>query len=278
MKPYRIQLFLSGLVLFFVSDISNAANCSCLPYFENKAKPNWIGSEQISDGKYSTYGSTYCTGLQKVDTARADDSAKANLTRMIQAQIQSTQKINQGSYGNGVAYSHLTEKTTINTDLILNGSFIYDRWVDPESCTLFSATQIPIAEVEKSIAEQQITEAAMLVNQVYSFSQTKYPIVISTLESMLSELKIKFGNDKNALIIKNRVFDLEEKPGKLVNLRLEIEIFDPKVNQTIWKKSYSGKGLSFNIVEQDILINKALNSALKKVKKEIQTFIMENSR
>jgi hypothetical protein len=274
MKIKRLSLI--SLFFALVPSYSNAASCSCISFFEEKPKPSWISAEKITDADYLTYGSTYCTGLQKIDTNRADQAALANLTRMIQAQVQSTQNIKQGNYGNGVAYSHLTENTTIDTNLMLNGSYIYDRWVDPQNCTIFSATKIEISEIEKSIAEQKLKESAKLVNQLYVILDSEHQIIKSQIETALSEIKVKFSNDKTALVVKSRVFDFFEKPGKLVKLMLELEIYNPNTKQIIWKKAYAGKGLSFQVTEKEVLIDKALNSAINVANKELKAFILQN--
>ena len=78
---------LSSIFLFIslLPNVSNATNCPCLTFFETKSKPDWISAEKITKSHYLTCGYSYCAGLQKIDTKRSDKSAKANLTRMIQA-------------------------------------------------------------------------------------------------------------------------------------------------------------------------------------------------
>jgi hypothetical protein len=276
---FKTSVFtLLPLLMSFFPNISNAQNCSCLTFFDPKPKPSWISGEKITEAYYSTYGSSYCTGLQKVDTQRSDKSAKANLSRMIQAQIKSTQNIKQGNSGNGVLYSHLTENTIISTDLILGGSLIHDRWVDPKTCTIYSATRIGTSDVDNALIDQQSKEASKLTNQFYSISKSKYSIVSPRIETALSDIRVRFNSGKNSLVIKSRVFDINEKPGRLVNLIIEIEIFDPTTSQSIWKKAYPGKGLSFKDTSKSILVDKALTNAMKTAMKELQMFILENNR
>jgi len=161
---------------------------------------------------------------------------------------------------------------------MLVGSLIDDRWVTPKSCTIFSATRINVSKIEKSIVDQKSREASKLINQLYSISVSQHPIVKSKIESALSEIKVKFSDAGSSLIINNKFFELKEKPGKLVSLRLEIEILDPETKQIIWKKGYFGKGLSFKDTKKSILVDKALNSAMKKAIKELQEFILQNNR
>jgi hypothetical protein len=277
----KVNMHLFAVISLFIALFPNtsiANNCSCLTFFEVKPKPDWVSAEKITASHYSTYGASYCTGLQIIDVGRSDKSAKANLSRMIQAQIKSTQNIKQSNFGNGATFSHLTENTTVNTDLILAGSLVYDRWIDPKSCTIFSATQINIAAINKAILDQKSREAAKLINQFYSVSEGQHPIVKSKIESALSDILVRFSIGKDALIISNRVFDIKEKPGRLVSLTLEIEIVDPRTKQSIWKKGYAGKGLSFKDTRKSILVKKALNSAMKNATKELQAFIVENKR
>ena len=264
---YCLHLFF--IMLFLIPGLAsaNAGNCSCKGYFPEAAKPDWLGVESITEHAYFTQGSSFCTGLKKLDVERADKSALANLSRMINAHINSVQSSKQASLGYGVTTDSFTEETTIKADLLLKNAHIVDHWLDLKFCTLYAASKVNISDARNALLQKQLQEKSQLLNQVFFVRSNASSVVDTYMHNLLSELGARTTKNINdsQIEITYKIHDIRPITEKLLKLVLSVDIKDTSQGNSIWHSSFKGKGLSFRAKESSHLTQIALTDALDKL-------------
>ncbi|MCW8863812.1 MAG: hypothetical protein OQK09_08180 [Colwellia sp.] len=241
--------------------------CSCKDYFPEVTDASSFEQENITEKYYLSHGSSFCSGLKQFDTSRADKSARANLSRMINAQIQSSQQNYSASFGYGTTSEKFVEQTNIKSELSLESAYIYKRWVDVKYCTIYSAIRMDVEKAEAAAEKQHQKEQTKLINQIFYIEPNTHVEIKSHLKNILSERGIKLAQSKSAsdVILNTKVENVQYLRRKLVKLILSISIENKYTGNLVWQHSAKGKGLSFQHKEKPYLVEKALSDALDRL-------------
>lgn len=249
-------------------------SCSCSGYFANQARPDWADKDTITNTTYFSNGVARCTSLKTIDLQDADQSARAALSRMVSSDVKSRFFSEQSKYGNGSNSETVTITTELASELYLTESSIYDRWVDPASCTVYSAVKVDIADVESAIAKRQQQEAKKLINQAFIVTsngqhQAQLNQEASALLSQLGVTKQTTKSQANVELV-NNIVGVDSANNKLVKLRIETKLINIQNGQTIWSRMTTGKGISFKAKKESELTRLAILDAFDKLKVQLQ--------
>ena len=147
-------------------EVKPTHSCSCGDYFPSKQRPSWVDTEGLSNNIYYSHGIAQCSGIKPIDIKESSVNARGNLSRMLETNVQSDilliRKSNTATQGGGESGR---AETSISSEALLNNSSIYAHWVDPDSCTVYSAVKLAKDDLDRTINEAKETENAKLKNQ-----------------------------------------------------------------------------------------------------------------
>ena len=246
-------------------------SCVCNSYFEKTPRPAWVDAgDVVTHESYQTTGSSQCSGLQNMDTNRADLSARSKLGRILNTQVSSNISETRTSYGGGVGSSKASIQSSLLSQGILEDSRITQRWVDPASCRVYARVQIASRQIEASKAKIAKAEAERLGNQTYYIdtqdNDSAYRgLVASAAGQLLSNVgitKIVPKPSASAHQIKFTFRVTQYDAGQTIRGELRTQIFAP--NQApVWQHVTPAKGVSFGGASQPALVAKAMVSATR---------------
>lgn len=264
----RALLPLSGLLLLVLtgckttSVIEPVNTCGCADYFPNSSElvasyANDIISEQI----YQASGATFCTGLKLVDIAQADKTAKQNLAKLISVQVDSEEHSKIGSLGYGVEVREYQQNTKLESKLELQGAYIAHRWVDEQTCSIYSSARISSSNAALALESAQQS----LHNSSFYLANTEHHLVDRRLLQYFVEQGVgKVSNQElqQRYRVETDVSAVNRVSNKLLTLTLQVKIVDREQNKIIKVLSAKGKGVTYKQLKASELYDKALNDAL----------------
>lgn len=258
--------------------------CSCAGYLPVSGRPDWTEGEHLVDGVYQTQGIGACTGVQELDFKTADEAARQNLGRMLQVHIRNHTYSVQGEYVPGAGYSEGKISSWSDSEGILTRSRIFARWVDPETCTVYSGARIAVLEIAE--ARRKADERAMrqLSNQPFTARSNgpQQDLVTQRLVAFLSQAGVRHvvrEPDDKTYVVAARLADSRFTEDDTVALvELVIDISDPR-GRILWSRQQSGKAVSLKHTERFALLSEAVADAfgrsLKDVREVLQRAIDE---
>jgi hypothetical protein len=254
------------------------ANCVCDNYFTSQPRPSWVDAgDVVTQQFYQSAGSSQCTGLQNIDIDKADLSARTKLGRILNTEVSSKISETRSSYGNGVGSSKSSIKSSLLSEGVLENSQITERWVDPNSCTVFARVKITTSELEATKAKIAKADAARLINQSFYINTTDNDpdfrdLVGSAAGVIVSQLgvtKVLNKPDPSAHQIKFTFLVTQLNDGKFIRGELLTKILDPS-KSIIWQQATPAKGVSFSYASNRDLTRKAIDSGMRSLRPILQ--------
>lgn len=250
-------------------------SCSCTSYLPVAPRPDWVESEHLVDGIYQTQGIAACTGVQELDFKTADEAARQNLGRMLQAHVRNRTYSVQGEYVPGAGYSEGKISSWSDSEGILTRSRIFARWVDPETCIVYSGSRIAALDIAE--ARRKVDERAMrrLSNQPFAAitSGPQQDLVAQRLAAFLSQAGVRHivrEPDDKPYVVTARLADSRFTDDETVaHVELVIDISDPR-GRVLWSRQQSGKAVSLKHVTQSALFSEAIADAFDRVLKDVR--------
>jgi len=246
------------------TEITN--NCSCADYLSKRAKPDWVGVDKNQSNWYLSNGVSECTGIQSIDFEEADLSARTNLSRILNSDIKSqiTMVQKSASDGSGSKYGNIITQAT--TSSLLSNSLIYERWLDHDSCTIYSAVKISFADVNLALKKLKLGDTNKLINRGFTIrAKEKYHSrLIIIMQSLLVNAGVKNSStlaQKNAYTLEGSIIDADFfNENRVAKVTIQFSIIAPNKN-IIWTHQEKGKSVSFGGISTKQLLNKAINQA-----------------
>jgi len=249
------------------------ANCVCDNYFTSQPRPSWVDAgDVVTQQFYQSAGSSQCTGLQNIDIDKADLSARTKLGRILNTQVSSNISETRSTYGNGTGSSKSSIKSSLLSEGVLENSQITERWVDPNSCTIFARVQITTIELDATKAKIVRADAARLINQSFYIDTTDNdPDYRDLVESAAGVIVSKLGvtklvnkPDPSAYQIKFTFLATQLNDEKFLRGELLTKILDPS-KSIIWQQTTPAKGVSYSNSSNRELTRKAIDSGMRRL-------------
>lgn len=278
MKNILVIFVLSLLIISCGRQTKKEENaCSCDHYFAAQPRPTWVDTEGLRNQVYYSQGIAQCTGLKTIDVKEASVNARGNLSRMLETQVQTEiLLIREGNTAtrSGSESGKLT--TSITSDALLSNSSIYAHWMDPNSCTVYSAVKLAKADIDQALKEAKQKEQNKLKNQRFVvISEGDYEDTLKVaLTQVLSDNGVRQISDNvneadyRFRVTLNSVDIFKDKKLVRVSLFARIVSLD---GQTVWSASLRGKSISLQQFQEDYQIREALINSFKQNKLSIQT-------
>lgn len=259
------------------------ASCNCSGYLPKKPRPAWAQGDAISGGNYRTAGLSQCTGLQNIDFERADLSARNNLALIVSAHVQSDVKLTQKDYGNGTGHSNASIERQQRAEQWLPNSVIYERWLDPVSCTIYAAAKVSEVDIKHAVKTYEAAQAALRVNQHYlvKVKGNQATSIKRAIETALNKHGVQqlggVANSKsytvNATVSDERVLN----NSQLLRANLHLAVNSPG-GQTLWSQTLAIKGIAFSPQPKNELLQRAIRDGLDQIEPALVDFLNQDSR
>lgn len=167
MKPFRWRL-LAGLASALL-----VAGCAGKTIVESdlgiEGAPDWVneGTNVLDDdgGRlFHGVGSAPAMGDASLQTATADDRARAEVARMLTSYIDLVSADYSAAAGSGedaLTEQAVTRELTSVTRVNLVSARIIGRWRDPESDTIYSLAELDLERVKQTVAGAEAMSAGL---------------------------------------------------------------------------------------------------------------------
>ncbi len=258
-----------------------AHKCVCADYFTTPtARPAWTSNEGFKHGFYFTHGIAQCTGIQELDLPRADKNARTALSTLLRVQVEHKTHIRRTDGRSGEAVLQARIDTVLESSALLEKSYIYDRWVDPASCSIYSAVRLSRMDLQVSAARQKSGIAYQPLMIVAKGKESE--AIESELRQLLSQLKVRrvlphaqhAAHQSVHRLIAEATHRMRRSPsGTVLYVKLMLNIANA-AGESIWTHHSKGKGVSFlPDTPQDILYEKALHSAVQHARQSLKEIL-----
>ncbi|MGX9463443.1 hypothetical protein ACWXWU_19765 [Shewanella sp. A14] len=235
--------------------------CSCGQYYAERPQPNWVSS-QTADGKsYIAAGASLCTGLKNLDERRADNDARASLTKMLNSAVSTREKTTIGAVGDA-GYSRYKANTELTSEQILKNATIFERWTDNQNCIVYAGITLKQADLDKGKAEQLAAQQQQLMAQnacVDSSGENKGHVKEWMIERLLQQ-GFAFNPDKTCQVKYQLTSKIVSARTDMVKNNLIVKV--SRHHQPIWNKTYSGKAVSYSQKSRSELTQLAISDSL----------------
>lgn len=257
-----------------------SAGCSCIDYLPVQSRPSWLGGESSTAKDYLSNGLTECTGIQSMDFEEADISARTNLSHLISSHVENEVVLIQEDFGGGAGSNSGKVISKQSTNSLLEKSVIYDRWVDGDSCVVYSAVKVSQANIQETIKRIEAERNNKLLNQRFLVqAKGKYN---SKLAERMQQLLVDSGVKKVAKTTGTKTYILNGVVAsheylnqyKVAKVTVQLEIISPQ-KDLIWSQQVVGKGVSFGDTSKNTLLNKAIEHAVDNSKISIAEILQK---
>ncbi len=250
-------------------------DCSCGSYLPASPRPAWVAAEGIEGDSYRSQGVAECTGIQSQDFKQADEAARTALGRMINTQVSSEVLSIRGDYGPNAGFRKDQVRSLQVSEAALANSRIFARWLDPDTCVIYSGVQIGKADITNAIRKLEEKERNRLANQLFTVSASGAEQ--EALERRLRAVLNRAGAQRVQSEAADGVFRFKgelvattwQKNDTLVRAEVSLQVLDPQ-GAVLWSRETSGKGVSFGGVARSTLVEKAIDDALDNGLEELQ--------
>lgn len=251
--------------------------CACQTYVAAAPRPAWVDSGDTQDASLiASHGSAQCSGVRQIDFDAADLAARAKLARIIETRTQVTLSETRTDAGYGAGRAEARIDASAVSKVVLEGSTIAARWVDPATCLLHARATLSRATFEATKARLASEEAARLVNQpfIVASSGPHEKAIRTAVEQALSQagmMKIISTKDRKthraiaALQINDR-----DKTSLIGQLTLALQTPE---GETIWSRTVAARAASYSAKSEAALVARALSSAMRLIQAPLATMI-----
>lgn len=241
--------------------------CGCSGYMAETPRPAWVdGGDTVTPTMVASQGSTQCTGLKQIDLDAADLSARSKLSRILNVKTDIALTETRTDVGFGAGGSSARIETGELSRVVLEGSRIGARWVDPESCRIYARADLPRAQMEKTKARLEAEEKARLVNQTFFItSEGSYAASLNAgIAEALSAAGVKRIVTSTTPNAYRAVAGLDtiERAGNGLTARLSLSFIAPN-GDTVWSRTVPARAASYDRKSDQALINRAIGAALR---------------
>lgn len=253
-------LSLSILTLILAWPTSVLA-CSCGQYYPERPQPDWVTSQTADGISYIAAGSSLCTGLKNLDERRADNDARASLTKMLSTSVSTQEKTSIGAVDDA-GYSRYKSNTNLTSEQILKNATIFERWTDNQNCIVYAGIILKQADLDKGNAELLQAKQQQLMAQnacVESVGENKAQVKEWMIERLLQQ-GFAFNPDKTCQVKYRLTSKIVSARNDMVKNNLIVKVSRHK--QPIWNKTYSGKAVSFSQKSRSELTQLAISDSL----------------
>ncbi|HED33009.1 MAG TPA: hypothetical protein ENJ08_02170 [Gammaproteobacteria bacterium] len=275
-----ILILLSGCSNSLVT-VETGSSCSCSDYLSKREKPDWVGVDRNESNWYLSNGVSGCTGIQSIDFEEADLSARTNLSRILNSDIKSQITLIQESSSDGSSSKYGNIITQETTSSLLNNSLIYERWLDNDSCTIYSAVKISHADVNLALEKLTSRESNKLINHRFTIrAKGKYhDRLILIIQNLLINAGVKTISTlerENTYMLEGSIVDIDfYNKNRVAKVTIQLSIIAPDKN-VIWSHQEQGKSVSFGGISTKQLLNKAINQAARNSSTALITILNTN--
>lgn len=277
---FRAAYLLPALFITGCASTVGPSPCVCSEYFPSSPKPDWIHSKSTEYQYIQSMGLASCSGIQSMDFSNSDKQARVNLSAEIISDVKSSLKVKNSSY-DGFSHHSLVEQTEINTHLELKESEIYARWVDPNTCTIYSAIRLPKRLQHEIVQKHRRRIESQIINQ--SFSVTYIGHGLKAFEGRLESLLTRFGikrvntSSQGGLRLISKLISKAENRD-YVTATLLFSVVEQSSGDKVWEQKIQGKGVSFNrSASIEKLLYLAIDDAFEQVQPPLEKYITEGS-
>ena len=253
--------------------------CGCSDYMSEAPRPAWVdGGDTVTATLVASQGSTQCTGLKQVDVDAADLSARSKLSRIVNIETDITLTETRTDVGFGAGRSEARIEASEISRVVLEGSRIAARWVDPETCRIYARAELPRAEMEKTRARLSAEEEARLVNQVFfvTTDDTHAEALNAGVAEALSRAgvsQIVTRETQNAYRAIARLNTIDRQ-GNGLTARLALSLLAPNGN-IVWSQTVPARAASYAQKSELALINRAIASALRDLAPALRAILLK---
>ena len=253
-------------------------DCGCTDYMPPTPRPSWVDrADNVTAAFVETQGAVQCTGLQEVDYEGADLSARGKLSRIINIKTDfalSETRTDEG-YGAGRARARIDSSQI--SRVVLEGSRITARWVDPDTCRVHTQVRLSRSDMEQTKARLATEEAARLVNQRF-IVQAEGPhaaVLIGGAKQALSEAGVSRIVDRAeaAHRVNVRLDNVTEEGYGLIG-QLSLAVISP-AGETVWSRTVPAKAASYSRKSKEFLVSRAVQSALRNLRPALKDRLMK---
>lgn len=275
MRPIIIASVLSVALAACGGSASHMAqkniSCGCSDYMDAAPRPAWVDGGDIVTASYrQSHGTANCTGLKNIDFDAADLAARAKLSRMISAKTDIRISETRRDYGYGAGSAEARIDSSQISQVVLEGSRIEARWIDPESCLVYAAVRLPNASYEATKKRLAAQEKARLVNQRFYLNVQGAPEDQASLRAALAQSLSEAGVSR--MVEKAEVADIEARiaianlnvSDTSLNGQVSVSLYRDETN--LWSRSFTAKAASFSAKPKNALLTRALENAMRGLK------------
>lgn len=253
--------------------------CGCSDYMSAAPRPAWVdGGDTVTATLVASQGSTQCTGLKQVDVDAADLSARSKLSRIVNIETDIALTETRTDVGFGAGRSEARIEASEISRVVLEGSRIAARWVDPETCRIYARAELPRAEMEKTRARLSAEEEARLVNQVFfvTTDDTHAEALNAGVAEALSRAgvsQIVTSETQNAYRAIARLNTIDRQ-GNGLTARLALSLLAPN-GKIVWSQTVPARAASYAQKSETALINRAIASALRDLAPALRAILLK---
>lgn len=248
--------------------------CACSAYVSAAPRPAWVDTGDTQDAAIiASQGTTQCTGVRQIDFDAADLSARGKLARIIETRTEVSLSETRTDAGYGAGSSRARIDASAVSKVVLEGSTIAERWVDPDTCLLHARATLSRATLAATKAKLAAEEAARLRNQrLFVTAQGTYDDAIeAAVKQALSQAgmtKISAAPDGTAY---RAVADLQivEVDKTALSGQLTLAFQSPD-GDTLWSRTVAARAASYSTKTEAALVARALSSALRQLAPALQ--------
>lgn len=251
--------------------------CACSSYVSAAPRPAWVDAGDIQNAALvASQGSAQCTGVRQIDFDAADLSARSKLARIIETRTEVTLSETRSDAGYGAGSSQARIDASAVSKVVLEGSTIAARWVDPDSCLLHAQASITRTTLEATKARLAAEEAARLINQPFMIIASG--AYAAAIEAQVKQALSKAGMTKIVSTADSRshraVTDLQiiARDKKSLNGQLTLALQSP-AGDTLWSRTVAARGVSYSEKSEAELVARALSSAMRQMAAPLKSVI-----
>ena len=256
-----------------------APPCSCSKYQAAKPRPAWVDrSDHVTPLVFQSTGLAACTGVQTLDTEKADLSARSKLSRVLSSRFDVRISETRTDTGSGAGYAQAAITATQISQTVVEGSRIFDRWVDPASCTVYAGVELSAAKLAEAKAEIERAEKARLVNQAF-FVTAKGPHA-ARLQAAAAQLMSEAGvtrlpdSKAGASHVLEAAFAPLENTPTLVRGRVTLRLTTAD-GSLVWTQTLPAKGLSYRETTPELLAERAITAGMERMAAPLRRRLMQ---
>lgn len=240
--------------------------CACDGYLTAKPRPAWVDAgDQLDAAQLASSATAMCSGVRQIDFDAADLSARGRLSRVISTKTDFSLSETRTDEGFGAGRREARIDASQISRVVLEGSRIDARWVDPQSCLVHARATLSRTTLAATKARLAAEEAAKPVNQMFFVeAQGRHGAALAAaLGQALSEAGVSrlVDTPDGAYLARARLDNMAVEENGLSG-NLSIALITPG-GETIWQRSIAARAASYSKKPEAVLVTRAVTSALR---------------